>query len=91
MLRFLVKRAPIRHLARGMPIAGLLSAAQVAMLAGRHLAKLNPGERRRLVRLLGKRRGGSGSWSAAEREELGALVAKLEPRLFAGLAARQVR
>lgn len=89
MLRFLLKHTPIKRLARGIPVVGLLSAAEVARLARGHLVRLDAGERRRLVRLVGKLRGGYGALSMAERGELGTLVAKLEPRLFAGSAARQ--
>ena len=46
-----------------------------------------PSERRRLLALVAKARGGAGALSADEREELGALVAKLEPRAFVGSAA----
>lgn len=87
MLRFLLTRTPVKRLARGIPVVALLSAAEVAKLAGGHLARLRPAERRRLLALLGKARSGSGALSEAERAELGALVAKLEPRAFVGSAA----
>jgi len=74
MLRFLVKHTPIRRLTRGVPVAGLLSAAGVARLAGDHVAKLDTGERLRLLRLIAKLRGGSGSLRDSERRELAALV-----------------
>ena len=89
MLRFLVKHTPIRRLTRGVPVAGLLSAAGVARLAGDHVAKLDTGERRRLLRLIAKLRGGSGSLRDSERRELAALVGKLEARAFAGSALAQ--
>ena len=57
------------------------------MLAKDHLTKLDSTERRRLVALVARARGRTGSLSRSERDELGALVAKLEPRLFAGSAA----
>lgn len=87
MLRFLLKHTPVKRLARGIPVVALLSAAEVAKLAGGHLARLQPAERRRLLRLVGKARGGSAALSETERAELGALVAKLEPRAFIGSAA----
>jgi hypothetical protein len=87
MLRFLLKHTPIKRLARGVPVVGLLSAAEVAKLARDHLAKLEPAERRRLLGLVAKARGGSGKLSEAERDELAVLVAKLEPRAFVGSAA----
>jgi hypothetical protein len=87
MLRFLLKHTPVKRLARGIPVVALLSAAEVAKLAGGHLAKLQPAERRRLLGLLGKARGGAGALTEQERAELGTLVAKLEPRAFVGSAA----
>jgi hypothetical protein len=87
MLRFLLKHTPAKRLARGVPVVGLLSAAEVAKLATSHLAKLAPAERRRLLALAAKTRGGMSALSGAERKELGRLVAKLEPRAFVGSAA----
>lgn len=87
MLRFLLKHTPVKRLARGIPVVALLSAAELAKLAGGHLAKLQPAERRRLLGLVGKAGGGSGALSEQERAELGTLVAKLEPRVFVGSAA----
>jgi hypothetical protein len=87
MLRFLLTRTPVKRLAHGIPVVGLLSAVEVARLARRHIAKLDPKERRRLLGLVGKARGGSGALSKAERDELAKLAAKLEPRAFVGSAA----
>ena len=87
MLRFLLKHTPVKRLTRGIPVAGLLSAAEVAKLARWHAAKLEPEERRRLLALVARARGGSGSLSRSERGELTALVAKLDPRAFVGSAA----
>ena len=87
MLRFVLKRTPIKRLAHGIPVVGLLSAVELARLARRHIARLEPKERRRLIRLIGKARGGSGSLSRRERDELAKLAAKLEPRAFVGSAA----
>jgi hypothetical protein len=89
MLRFLLKRTPVKRLARGVPVVALLSGLEVARLARRHLAKLDPKERHRMIRLVGKARGGSGALSKAERDELASLAAKLEPRAFVGSAASQ--
>jgi hypothetical protein len=86
MLRFLLKHAP-KRLTRGIPAVALVSAAEVAVLAKDHLAKLDGVERRRLLALLGSARGRPGSLSDAEHAELSTLVAKLQPRLFAGSAA----
>ncbi len=87
MLRFLLEHTPVKRLARGVPVVALLTAAEVARLAGGHLARLEPSERRRLLALLGKARRGPHALSESERGELAALVAKLEPRAFVGSAA----
>jgi hypothetical protein len=87
MLRFLLTRTPVKRLARGVPVVALLGAAEVAKLAKRHLTMLRPQERRRLLALVAKARGGTGALSEAERAEFGTLVAKLEPRAFVGSAA----
>ena len=87
MLRFLLEHTPVKRLARGLPIVGLLSAAEVAKLAHGHLQRLQPEERRRLLGLVAKARAGAGALSGEERAELGALVAKLQPRVFIGSAA----
>ena len=89
MLRFLLKHAP-KRLTRGIPAVALVSAAEVAVLAKDHLAKLDGAERRRLLSLLGKARGRPGSLNEAEHAELGTLVAKLQPRLFVGSAAEKL-
>jgi len=89
MLRFLVQHTPIRRLTRGVPVAGLLSAAAVARLARDHVVKLDPGERRRLLQLMAELRRGSGSLHDSERRELAALLRKLEARAFAGSALAQ--
>ncbi len=87
VLRFLLSRGPVKRLLRGVPVVALLSAAEVAVLAKDHLRKLDSTERRRLVTLIARARGRAGSLSESEHDELSALVAKLEPRLFAGSAA----
>jgi hypothetical protein len=87
MLRFLAKRLSATRLARGFPVLGLLAAAEVAMIARDHFTKLDGTQRRRLIELVRQARGRPGSLSEAEHKELDALVATLEPRLFAGSAA----
>jgi len=87
MLRFLLEHTPVKRLARGVPVVALLSAAEIAKLIGRHVSKLQPYERRRLLALVAKARRGTGSLSRSERRELSALVAKLDPRVFVGAAA----
>jgi hypothetical protein len=51
---------------------------------------LNGAQRRRLLALLGQARGRPGSLSDSEREELWALIATLQPRLFLGSATRRL-
>jgi hypothetical protein len=72
---------------RRLPILKVLAIGEIALLARSHLRKLNPDERCRLVELLRAGRGRPGNLSASEREELTRLVAKAEPRLFAGSVA----
>ena len=65
---------------RRMPFFELLAVAQVrAVLAHRHLQRLDASERRRLSELV--RRGQR--MDRAERDELRRLLGKLEPRSFA--------
>ena len=90
MLRLLIKGAPLKRLAKGFPIVGALLAAEVAAMAWTHFAKLNGAQRRRLLVLLWQTQGRPGSLTSSEREELGALFATLEPRLFLGSAARRL-
>jgi hypothetical protein len=72
---------------RRLPILKVLAIGEIALIARSHIGKLDPEERRRLVELLRAGRGRPRNLSQAERDELQALVAKAEPRLFAGLVA----
>lgn len=72
---------------RRLPVFKLLAIAEIAMLARTHFSRLDAQERSRLVELVRTGRGRARNLRPAEREELAALVAKLEPRQFAGLAA----
>lgn len=72
---------------RRLPVFKLLAIAEIALLARDHVSKLEPDERRRLVELVRKGRGRRRNLSDEEREELAALVAKVDPRRFAGLVA----
>jgi hypothetical protein len=84
-----------RSLARGaahapglkrVPVLKLLTAAEVAMLARDHFQRLTPQERRRVVVLVREGRGRRRNLTEAERDELSALIAKVEPRVLAGQA-----
>jgi hypothetical protein len=86
----LLGRTALKRVARGIPVGRLLLAADVARLAGQHLARLDGGERRRLASLLKLAALQRERLDPAAREELEALVAKLEPRLLLGTALKRV-
>ena len=71
---------------RRIPILKLLAIAEVGMLARDHMVRLAPAERRRLVMLVRIARGRPSTLTTAQREELSALVARLEPRILAAEA-----
>ncbi len=75
---------------RVVPVVRLLAAAEIIMIVREHIEKLEPQERRRLVELLRTGRGRPRNLGAAEQDELRELVAKAEPRLFAGLVADEL-
>ena len=70
-----------------LPVMKLLAIGEIALLARTHASMLSLQERRRLVALVRQGRGRARNLGAEEREELAALVAKAEPRRFAGLVA----
>lgn len=69
-----------------LPLLKLLAAAEVALLARDHVTRLDRHERRRLVELARTSHGRRRRLSDAEREELAALISKVEPRLLFGEA-----
>jgi hypothetical protein len=73
-----------------LPVFKLIAIGEIALLARTHAVKLTPDERRRLVALVRKGRGRPSTLDAGEREELQGLVAKAEPRLFAGEAVNKL-
>jgi hypothetical protein len=75
--------------AKLIPLARLVAAAQVLMLARRHWHMLEPSERRRLMALVRQTQGRPRNLSPGERLELARLIAKADPRLFAGLVAQR--
>ena len=75
--------------AKLIPMARLVAAAQVLMLARRHWHLLEPAERRRVMVLVAHTHGRPSNLSAGERLELARLIAKADPRLFAGLLAQR--
>jgi hypothetical protein len=90
MLRLLLKGGPVKRFANGFPIVRLLLVAEIVAMAWTHLAMLNRAQRHRLLTLLRQARGRPSSLSDAEREELAALIATLQPRLFLGSATRRL-
>jgi hypothetical protein len=72
---------------RRLPVLKLFALAEIAIIARDHIERLEPYERRRLVELLRDGRGRPSNLSPSERHELENLVAKAEPRLFAGEVA----
>jgi hypothetical protein len=79
----------LTHTARLVPLARLLTAAQIVMLARRHWLLLEPDERRRLITLVRQGHGRPRNLSTGDRAELLRLIAKANPRLFAGLIAQR--
>lgn len=75
--------------AKLIPMARLLAAARVLMLARQHWHKLEPVERRRVITLMRVAGGRRGRLTHGERLELAGLIAKADPRLFAGLVAQR--
>jgi hypothetical protein len=71
---------------RRLPVVKLLSAAEVALLAQEHVARLTPAQRRRLVGLVRTGRGRRSRLTGAERRELETLLATLAPRQLLGEA-----
>ena len=70
-----------------LPIFKLLAIGEVAMLARTHLDLLEPAERRRFMELMRKGQGRKQNLTPREQDDLTEIVAKLEPRRFALLAA----
>lgn len=73
---------------RRLPLLEIVLVGQVVMLAREHLERLTPRERHRIVVLLRDCRGRVGHLPEDQRAELQALIAKVEPRLFAETATR---
>jgi len=90
MLRFALKRLPLRRIAPGVPVVWALLAGEVALMAADHLSRLNAAQRRRLLALTIKSRGRPSTLSEADRLELRILVAKFEPRLFVGSTVKRL-
>jgi hypothetical protein len=90
MLRSTIAKGPLRRVGRSLPLGSLLVAGELALMVGRHAARLDASQRRRLLELLREAGGRPGSLTEAKRRELAGLVASLEPRLFLGSALRRL-
>ena len=82
----LLNRIPV---VRRLPVARLVVLAEIAMLAGEHVGRLEPRERRRVLELLRRGRLRPSNLTQRERAELAMLVAKAEPKLFARSVAKK--
>ena len=71
------------RLVRRLPFFRLIAIVQLALLARRHLGALTSADRRRAAQLVRRAR----KLTPAERQELQAIAAKLEPGAFAGQVA----
>jgi hypothetical protein len=80
----------MRRLLRSLPLTWLIVAGQAALVARRHLQRLDPGEPKRLAEIIQKSKGRPSNLSKRERDELVKIVRKLEVGRFgrdvAGLA-----
>jgi hypothetical protein len=75
---------------RRLPVAKLLAAAEIVLLAREHLGKLEPDERRRIAELLRIGHGRTRNLTPRQRAELAALIAKAVPRIFLRLTAERL-
>ena len=71
------------RLVRRLPFFRLIAIVQLALLARRHLGARTSADRRRAAQLVRRAR----KLTPAERQELQAIAAKLEPGAFAGQVA----
>ena len=83
-MKRVISRMP---LIKRLPVFKLLAIAEVALLAREHYTRLSAPERKRLIELMRTAKGRTRNLQADERQELAAIVAKVEPRLFAGMVA----
>jgi hypothetical protein len=79
----------ITKLAKAIPLARLVVAGQIVLLAREHWHRLEPAERRRLITLVRRGRGRRRNLSEGERVELARLIHKADPWLFAQLVAER--
>jgi hypothetical protein len=75
--------------ASAIPLARLLLAGKIVLLAREHWHRLEPAERRRLITLVRRGHGRPRNLSAGDRTELARLIHKADPWLFAQLVAKR--
>jgi hypothetical protein len=75
--------------ASAIPLARLVLAGKIVLLAREHWHRLDPAERRRLITLVRRGHGRPRNLSARDRTELAQLVHKADPWLFAQLVAKR--
>ena len=71
---------------RRIPVLKLVAAAELAIVARRHVLRLTPKERRRLLELISRPH----RLTERDRRELKRLVEKMAPRAFAGAVAEKL-
>ena len=79
----------ISKAARAIPLARLIVAGKIVLLARAHWHRLEPGERRRLVSLVRRGYGRPRNLSPGDRSEMARLIQKADPWLFATLVAQR--
>jgi hypothetical protein len=63
MLHSMIARSPLMRLRHDLPLAAILLVGEVVLDAGRHMARLDRAQRRRLIALARKSKGRPGSLS----------------------------
>jgi hypothetical protein len=79
----------ITKIARAVPLARLVLAGKIVLLAREHWHHLEPAERRRLLTLVRQGHGRPRNLSPGDRAELADLIHKADPWLFARLVAQR--
>src|SRR5436853_2529533 len=89
LTRSIARRSERMGPLRGLPVVRVLAAAEVLLLAQQHFSRLDPVERRRFVELVREGRGRRRNLTPEQRDELAALLAKVEPGMFVARAANK--
>ncbi len=79
----------ITKAAKAVPLARLVLAGKIVLLARKHWHRLEPTERRRLISLVRQGHGRPKNLSAGDRDELIRLIHKADPLLFAQVVAQR--